>query len=128
MITLSSNNTDNIRTKRTTTTKTREQKWEENNYMDISSDKQRKTHTWVWLRKRNFKRATESLRIAVHNVFIRINYIKVKIDQIQQNSKCRLYGDKDETINHISNWSKLAQKKYKTKHDWMWKVIHWELC
>ena len=23
---------------------------------------------------------------------------------------------------------KLAQREYKTKHDWMGKVIHWELC
>ena len=32
------NSTDNIRTKRKTT-KTRKQKWEENNYTDIPSDK-----------------------------------------------------------------------------------------
>ena len=33
---------------------------------------------------------------------------------IQQNNKCRLCGDRDETINHIiSEGSKLAQKKYK---------------
>ena len=35
----------------------------------------------------------------------------------------------DETINHIINeCSKLAQKEYKTIHDWVKKVIHWELC
>ena len=35
------------------------------------------------------------------------------------NSKCRLYGDRDETINHImSEYCKLAQKEYKTRHDW----------
>ena len=28
----------------------------------------------------------------------------------------------------VSELSKLAQKEYKTKHDWMGKVIHWELC
>ena len=32
-------------------------------------------------------------------------------------------------INHIiSKWSKLAQKEYKTRHDWVGKVIHEELC
>ena len=32
-------------------------------------------------------------------------------------------------INHIiSKCSKLAQKEYKTRHDWVGKVIHWELC
>ena len=31
-------------------------------------------------------------------------------------------------INHIiSEWNKFAQE-YKTKHDWVGKVIHWELC
>ena len=40
-----------------------------------------------------------------------------------------LCGDRDETINHIiSECSKLAQKEYKTKHDWVGKVIHWEMC
>ena len=46
-----------------------------------------------------------------------------------QNSKCRLCSDGDETINHIiSECSKLAQKEYKTRHDWLGKVIHWEMC
>ena len=48
---------------------------------------------------------------------------------MQQNSKCRLCGDRDETINHIiSDCNKLAQKEYKTRHDWIGKVIHWEMC
>ena len=33
---------------------------------------------------------------------------------------CRLCGDRDETINHIiSECSKLAQKEYKARHDWV---------
>ena len=36
---------------------------------------------------------------------------------------------KEETINHIiSECSKLAQREYKTRHDWAKKVIHWEMC
>ena len=35
----------------------------------------------------------------------------------------------DETINHIiSECSKLAQREYKARHDWVGKVIHWEMC
>ena len=46
-----------------------------------------------------------------------------------QQNRCRLYGDRDETINHIiSECSKLAQKEYKARHDWVDKVIHRELC
>ena len=45
------------------------------------------------------------------------------------NNKCRLCGNRDEIINHIINeCSDLAQKEYKTKHDWVGKVIHWEMC
>ena len=51
------------------------------------------------------------------------------INKTQQNSKCRLCGDRGETINHIiSECSKLAQKEYKARHDWVGKVIHWEMC
>ena len=48
---------------------------------------------------------------------------------MQQNSRCRLCGDKGKTIIHmISKCSKLAQKEYNTRHDRVGKVIHWELC
>ena len=84
---------------------------------------------WTWLRKGNFKKLTESLLIAAQNNAIRTNQIKVRIDKTQQNSKCKLCGDRDETINHIiSKCSKLAQKEYKTRHDWVGRVIHWERC
>ena len=60
---------------------------------------------------------------------ISTHYIKVKNDNMQQNSKCRLCRDRDERVYHIiSECSKLAQKEYKTKHDWIGIVIHWELC
>ena len=77
----------------------------------------------------NFKRETESLLIAAQNNAIRTNQIKVRMDKTQQNSKCRLCGDKDETINHmISECSKLTQKEYKARHDWVGKLINWKMC
>ena len=40
-----------------------------------------------------------------------------------------LCDDGDETINHvIRKCSNLVQKEYKTRHDWVGKVIHRELC
>ena len=84
--------------------------------------------TWMWLRKGNLKRETESLLIAAQNNSIRTNHIKARIDKTQQNSKCRLCGDRDETINLVNECSKLAQKKYKTRHNWLGKVIHWKFC
>ena len=63
------------------------------------------------------------------NNAIRTNYIKARIDKTQQNNRCKLCSDTDETINHIiSECSKLAQKEYKTGNDWVGKVIHMELC
>ena len=48
-------------------------------------------------------------------------------EKTQQNSQCRLSGDRDETINHIiSEYSKLAQREYKTRHNCVGKVIHEE--
>ena len=72
------------------------------------------------------KRERESLLIAAQDNAVRTNPIKARIDKTQQNSKC---GDRDETITHIiSECSKLAQKEHKTRHDWVGKVIHWEMC
>ena len=75
-------------------------------------------------RKGNLKRETESLLLATQNNAIRINYIKAKIDNTQHHSKYRLYDNKDKTVNYIiSECSKLAQKEYKTRHNWVGKVI-----
>ena len=122
--------TDNTINERMTTT--RKQKWEGKQLYgrfkrltnNISHQK-----TWTWLRKGNLKRETESLLIAAQDNAIRTNHFKARIDKMQQNSKCRLCGNKDETIYHIiSECSKLAQKEYKARHDWVGKVIHWEMC
>ena len=127
LITAIRNNTDNTIDNRMT--KTRKQKWEEKQLHGrfkrlmnkISLDK-----TWTWLRKGNFKREIESLLMAAQNSAIRTNHIKARIDKMQQNSKCRLCGDRDETINHIiSECSKLTQKEYKARHDWVGELIHW---
>ena len=124
------NNTNDTRTSGTIIT--RKQKWEEKqlygHFKWLTSDISHKK-IWTWLRKGNFKKETESLQIATQNNTIRTNHIKVRIDKTQPNSRCRLWDDRDETINHIiSKCSKLAQKEYKTRHDWVGKRIYWELC
>ena len=83
-----------------------------NNYMDILMQQQTCTQDVDMATKRKSQ-----------------GYIKAKINNMQQNSKCRLCRERDETINHIvSECSKQTQKKYKTRHDWVGKVIYWELC
>ena len=67
--------------------------------------------------------------MAAQNNAVRTNHIKARIDKTQQNSKFRPCGDRDETINHIiSECSKLAQKDYKARHDWVYNMIHLEMC
>ena len=80
----------------------------------------------TWLRERNLKRETESLLIAAQDNSMSTNHIKAIIDKTQQNSKCRLCGDRDETINHII--SECIAQEYKSRHDWIGKVINWEMC
>ena len=113
-------------------TMTRKQKWEEKQlYGRFKRLKNNISHekTWTWLRKGNFKGKTESLLIAAQNNAIKTNNIKARIDKTQQNNPCSLCSDRDETINHIiSECSKLAEKEHKTRHDWVGKVIHWEMC
>ena len=99
LITTTRNDTDDTKTNRMI----RKQKWDEKQLYErfkrqinnISHEK-----TWIWLRKGNLKKETESLLITAQNK-IRTNHIKARIDKIQQNSNCRLCGDRDETINHI---------------------------
>ena len=84
--------------------------------------------TWKWLRRRNLKTETESLLITAQNNVIRTDNVKSKIDTTLKNSKCGSCGDRDETVNDISKYSQLEQKEYKSRYDWLGKVIHWELC
>ena len=129
LITAIRNDTNNKMDNRMTIT--RKHKWEGKQLFgrfkrlinNISHDK-----TWTWQRKGNLKRETESLPIAAQNNALRANHIKARTDKMQQNSKCRLCGDRDETIIYIiSECSKLAQKEYKTWHNWVGKVIYWEI-
>ena len=84
---------------------------------------------WLWLKQGNLKRETESLILAAQEQAIRTNVIKAKIDNTQEQSKCRMCGEKDETVNHlISECSKMAQREYKRRHDWVGRRVHWDVC
>ena len=66
--------------------------------------------------------------MTAQNNAIRTNYIKARIDKKQQNWKRSLCGDRDEMINHnISECSKLLQKEYKIRHDWVENVVYLKL-
>ena len=125
LITATRNNTNNTRVNGAIINRKNSKK---SNCMDSSSNKQVKSHTRRLghkIKKENRLRETD---FAAQNNAIRTNYVKAKIDKTQQNSKCRLCSDRDEMINHImSECNKLAQKEYKTRHDWVETKIHREL-
>ena len=110
------NDTNNTIDDRMTTT--RKQKWEkEQLYGRFKRLINNISHQKSWLRKGNLKRETVSLLIAAQDNAIRTNHIKTRIDKMQQNSKRRLCGDRDETTYHIiSECCKLAQKN-KARHE-----------
>ena len=83
----------------------------------------------MWLKGTGIKRETESLILAAQEQAIRTNVIKAKIDNTQEESKCRMCGKVDETVNHIiSECNMLAQREYKKRHDCVGRKIHWEFC
>ena len=75
---------------------------------------------WMWLKKAGLKRDTESHIMVAQEQAIRTNLIKAKIDKSQQESKCRMCEEADESINLILDECKmLAQRDYKKRHDWV---------
>ena len=50
----------------------------------------------------------------------RTNQIKAKIDRTQEDCLCRMCKQADETVNHLlSECSKMAQREFKRRHDWL---------
>ena len=45
-----------------------------------------------------------------------------------KNKNCRLCGGEEETVNKISERSKVSQMEYNTRRDWRGEVSHWEYC
>ena len=91
--------------------------------------KVRSDQCWAWLQNGDLKREIESLIVAAQNRSIRATLVKAKIDESQGDSLCRVCRKVDEIIDHIvSGCSKLAQTKYKRRHDNLGKIVHWKLA
>ena len=79
----------------------------------------KKMFNWIDSTRKKFSRGKnpysyliELFLVATQNNSIRSNYVKAKIAKTQQNTECRLCGDRDEGINHI-----ICEKVYNTRHD-----------
>ena len=111
-------------------TVTRKQKWEKITlwisqttnlrnltWEDFDIAKERKHLEWNWISSKSISKQ----RL--------MDYVKAKIDKPQKDSKSGLCINIFETIYHlISECRKLVPKVYKTRHEWVGKVIHWEVC
>ena len=59
---------------------------------------------------------------------IRANYVKAAIGRSQEDPKCRMCKQNNETISHfVSGFPKLEQKEYKKRHDNVAKAVHQDL-
>ena len=88
-----------------------------------------KNSTWGWMIKSDLKRCTEALVCSAQEQSIRTNYIKCNIDKIAESTLCKMCGTRNETIAHIVNeCGKLAQKKYKWRHDSVGRYVLWQFC
>jgi Reverse transcriptase (RNA-dependent DNA polymerase) len=82
-----------------------------------------------WLVDGWMKKESESLLMAAQEQSLRTRKIMHDIDHRNVNPKCRLCGEKDETVEHlVSACSKLAQTEYKARHDKVAALLHWRLC
>ena len=87
-------------------------------------------NSWLWLRKGYLKKETEGLLLAARDQALRTRWIMKNIDNEDIQDKCRLCGEREETIAHVvSECKQLAQNEYKKcRHDKFAAIIHWNLC
>ena len=79
----------------------------------------------AWLEDGYMKKETESLLMAAQEQSLRTRKVMRDIDHRNIDPKCRLCGEKDETVEHlVSACSKLAQIQYKQRHDKVASIIH----
>ena len=79
--------------------------------------------------KSDLKPEKEALVCAAQEQALRINYIQHRVDHTAESDRCKVCGDKGETVWHItSQCTPLAQREYKRRHDNVARIVHWELC
>ena len=67
--------------------------------------------------------------MAAEEQVTRTNNIKAMVDKTPKNSKCRICGKAQESVNHVlSECSKLDQNEYKRRHCSFGTKIHWKIC
>ena len=103
--------------KKNQTKKFRSQKWEETHlYGHFNGQTKISAHrvTWICLKRENWREKLICQR---------------KNDNRLKNCNSRLCDDREESVNRmIIDIIKLEKKEYKSRYDWVVKMIYWELC
>ena len=96
----------------------------------VTDMENKETHnTWRRMRKSDLKGCTKAFICSAQEQSIQTNYIKQNIDKTTRSTLSRMCGTTNETISPIvSECGKLAQKKYKQRHDSVWRYVHWQFC
>ena len=94
-----------------------------------NTEEVRSEESWSWIREGFLKTETEGMIFAAQEQAIRTNWIKKNIDKQDVSEKCRVCGERDESISHIiAECKKLAQTEYKQRHDSIARILHLEMC
>ena len=96
----------------------------------VTDMENKETHnTWRRMRKSDLKVCTKAFICSAQEQSIQTNYIKYNIDKTTRSTLSRMCGTTNETISPIvSECGKLTQKKYKQRHDSVWRHVHWQFC
>ena len=93
------------------------------------TEKVGREETCGWIKKGYLKKENKGLIFAAQKQALRTNWIRKNIDDQEVSEKCRICGDRDESITHlIAKCKKLAQREYKQGHDNISRIVHLELC
>ena len=65
--------------------------------MDVRDEE----NSWNWLKNGYLKKETEGTILAAQDQALRTNWIKSNVDEENISSKCRMCGEREETIAHI---------------------------
>jgi len=85
--------------------------------------------TFLWLSKGDLKAETESELVAAQDQTLQTKCYATNILNTVTDSKCRLYQQFDETIDHIiSACSILAKERYIKRHDRVCAQLHFNIC
>ena len=82
-----------------------------------------------WFRNGDLKEKTEGMILAAQGQALRTKYVKFRIDHSCVSPKCKMCGDKNETVwDVVGECSKLAGTEYKRRHGNVASIIHQALC